>query len=129
MKVQKIWAELSAKAQEVSQESTELSEELELSLDSEMKRANNLASALKTVSKAFNKEILDIESKIEKLRYNLDTGGMDKAYIQPSKQMMNQLEKAGLTGTDVYRDLKNYLPVFSAAISSAEKLNAKLKSI
>ncbi len=75
-------------------EATELkSHEVELGISEDMKRGEKIANALKSVSSAFSKEFLDIEKKINNLRFNLDTGGLEKAYLTPAKNIKKELDK------------------------------------
>jgi len=111
-------------------ESTELkSQDVELGISEDIKRGEKIARALKDVSNAFSKEFLDIEKKINNLRFNLDTGGLEKAYLTPAKNIKKELEKASLTNIKLYQDLKNFIPVFERTINEAEKLDNKLKSM
>ena len=110
-------------------ETTELkSQEVELGISEDMKRGEKIANALKSVSNAFSKEFIDIEKKINNLRFNLDTGGLEKAYLTPAKNIKKELEKASLTNTKLYQDLKNFIPVFERTIDEAKKMDNKLKS-
>ena len=110
-------------------ETTELkSHEVELGISEDMKRGEKIANALKSVSNAFSKEFIDIEKKINNLRFNLDTGGLEKAYLTPAKNIKKELEKASLTNTKLYQDLKNFIPVFERTIDEAKKMDNKLKS-
>ncbi len=111
-------------------ETTELkSQDVELGISEDIKRGEKIARALKDVSNAFSKEFLDIEKKINNLRFNLDTGGLEKAYLTPAKNIKKELEKASLTNIKLYQDLKNFIPVFERTINEAEKLDNKLKSM
>jgi hypothetical protein len=111
-------------------ETTELkSQEVELGISEDIKRGEKIARALKDVSNAFSKEFLDIEKKINNLRGNLDTGGLERAYLLPAKNIKKELEKASLTNIKLYQDLKNFIPVFERTINEAEKLDNKLKSM
>jgi hypothetical protein len=111
-------------------ETTELkSHEVELGISEDIKRGEKIARALKDVSNAFSKEFLDIEKKINNLRGNLDTGGLERAYLTPAKNIKKELEKASLTNIKLYQDLKNFIPVFERTINEAEKLDNKLKSM
>ena len=111
-------------------ETTELkSHDVELGISEDIKRGEKIAQALKNVSNAFSKEFLNIEKKINNLRYNLDTGGLEKAYLAPAKNIKKELEKASLTNIKLYQDLKNFIPVFERTINEAEKLDNKLKSM
>ena len=110
-------------------QTTELkSHEVELGISEDMKRGEKIANALKSVSNAFSKEFIDIEKKINNLRFNLDTGGLEKAYLTPAKNIKKELEKASLTNTKLYQDLKNFIPVFERTIDEAKKMDNKLKS-
>ena len=104
-------------------------QKVELGLADEMKRAEKIVSAMKTVGNAFEKEMIQAQKKIDDVIFMLDTGGLDKAYINPAKTIKKELEKAGLTNIPIYSDLKNFTPIFERKIKSAEKLKDKLKGI
>ena len=103
-------------------------QKVELGISEDIKRGEKIADALKSVSSSFSKEFLKIEKKINDLRYNLDIGGLDKAYLTPAKSIKKELEKASLTNIKLYQDLKNFIPVFERTIDNAKKLDTKLKS-
>ena len=110
-------------------EKVELSaQKVELGISEDIKRGEKIADALKTVSNAFSKEFMNIEKKINDLRYNLDVKGLDKAYITPAKGIKKELEKASLTNIKLYQDLKNFIPLFERTIDQAKKIDSKLKS-
>ena len=112
------------------EEKTELAtQKVDLGISDDIKRGEQIAIGLKTVSSAFSKEFLNIEKKVNDLRYNLDTGGLDKAYLTPAKQIKKELEKASLTNIPLYNDLKNFIPIFERTIEQANKLDIKLKSL
>ena len=72
MKIEKIWAELSAKAQE----STELSEEVKVELALELGGIRNMASQLKTDIKAYNQKFSTIDDLVREL--NNEAEALDK---------------------------------------------------
>ena len=75
-KVESIWAELSAKAQEVAQESTELSEEVKVELALELGGIRKMASQLKTDIKAYNQKFSTIDDLVREL--NNEAEALDK---------------------------------------------------
>jgi hypothetical protein len=103
-------------------------QKVELGISEDIKRGEKIADALKSVSSSFSKEFLNIEKKINDLRYNLDVGGLDKAYLTPAKSIKKELERASLTNIKLYQDLKNFIPVFEKTIDEAKKMDNKLKS-
>ena len=105
MKIEKIWAELSAKAQEVAQESTELSaEEVKLSMmqdaDALYKQLVNVAqsqvSILFNVEKVLSKnaatakELLAMEQKLESMAEEL---GVDLNLNYYASEWVEAMEK------------------------------------
>jgi len=76
--VEKIWAELSAKAQEVEtpQESTELSEEVKVELALELGGIRKISSQLKTDIKAYNQKFSTIDDLVREL--NNEAKALDK---------------------------------------------------
>lgn len=124
--VQKILTKL---AKEQEKEDNVKLEKVELGIADEMKRAEKIVTAMKVTAKAFEKEMNQAQKKIDDIIYMLDTGSLDKAYINPAKQIKKELEKAGLTNIPIYSDLKNYTPMFERTIEGAEKFKDKLKGI
>ena len=76
--VEKVWAELSAKAQEVEtpQESTELSEEVKVELALELGGIRKMSSQLKTDIKAYNQKFSTIDDLVREL--NNEAKALDK---------------------------------------------------
>lgn len=94
--VEKIWAELSAKAQEVEipQESTELSEEVkvELALIDDLKaRAGAIQKDLSNLSSSGN-ELADMKRKMQKMVSSLsDSVSAQQKEINKASQAMDEL--------------------------------------
>lgn len=94
--VEKIWAELSAKAQEVEtpQESTELSEEVKVELaliDDLRARAGAIQKDLSNLSSSGN-ELADMKRKIQKMVSSLsDSVSAQQKEINKASQAMDEL--------------------------------------
>ena len=103
MRVQKIWAELSAKEQEVAQESTELSEEnVELAL--ELGGIRTMATRLKTDIKEYNQKFSTFDKLVREL--NNEAEALDKR-TEKFYQEVDEVKKEGLAkgkelGVDFY---------------------------
>lgn len=101
--VEKIWAELSAKSQEVAQESTELSEvKVELAL--ELGGIRKMASQLKTDIKAYNQKFSTFDDLVREL--NNEAESLDKR-TERFYQEVDEVKKEGLAkgkelGVDFY---------------------------
>lgn len=102
-KVESIWAELSAKSQEVAQESTELSEvKVELAL--ELGGIRKMASQLKTDIKAYNQKFSTFDDLVREL--NNEAESLDKR-TERFYQEVDEVKKEGLAkgkelGVDFY---------------------------
>ena len=102
-KVESIWAELSAKAQEVAQESTELSEEkVELAL--ELGGIRTMATRLKTDIKEYNQKFSTFDKLVREL--NNEAEALDKR-TERFYQEVDDVKKEGLAkgkelGVDFY---------------------------
>ena len=125
-----VFNKISKIEREVESKEVELSEQkVELSLDAEIKRAENIVNAMIGTAKAFEREMQSAEKKINDIIFMLDTGGLESAYINPAKQIQKEIEKAGLTNLKIYTDLKNWTPLFEARIKAAQNMENKLKQI
>ena len=130
MNNEKLLKYLEEKIELKKQDKTELStHKVDLSIDAEIKRAENIVNAMIVTAKAFEKEIQSADKKINEIIFMLDTNGLDNAYINPAKKIQKELEKAGLTNLKIYSDLKNWTPLFEARIKSAKNMENKLKQL
>ena len=120
---------LIAKTQQHLEKQELSSEKVELALDAEIKRAENIVNSMISTAKAFEKEMASAQRKINDIIFMLDTGNLDKAFLNPAKQIKKEIEKAGLTDLKIYTDLKNWTPLFEATIKSAQDMESKLKQI
>ena len=103
-KVESIWAELSAKSQEVAQESTELSEEVKVELALELGGIRKMASQLKTDIKAYNQKFSTFDDLVREL--NNEAESLDKR-TERFYQEVDEVKKEGLAkgkelGVDFY---------------------------
>ena len=74
------------------EDKTELAaEKVDLSIDAEIKRAENIVNAMIVTAKAFEKEIQSADKKINEIIFMLDTNGLDNAYINPAKKIHKYL--------------------------------------
>ena len=119
MKVEKIWAELSAKAQEVAQESTELSEEVKVDL--------NAIADIKKQSESISQEYAELSRSARRYLGELDSIA-DKAFALEKRANVvvdnaNEVaKKINELGMDMPNDLASAYRETSAIRSDAGQL-------
>jgi len=98
MKVQKIWAELSAKTQEVAQESTELSEEVKVEL-ALMDDLDRLSGDVKEITFDHRSAIMQFEEAAQKLKARV------KGNVNQSVDLLTAINDAEKMASDLGVDI------------------------
>ena len=144
--VEKIWAELSAKAQEVEtpQESTELSEEVELSSVNELADLDNRLSKTEELGKKYFDRIEPAAKKARELKEEIRLGLSDLEFLRKQiadairdgdmimKEFANNASEIGIdpNTNNVYKKLKSgYTKSLVDLQNKASKFQQELKSL
>lgn len=98
MRVQKIWAELSAKEQEVAQESTELSEEVKVEL-ALMDDLDRLSGDVKEITFDHRSAIMQFEEAAQKLKARV------KGNVNQSVDLLTAINDAEKMASDLGVDI------------------------
>lgn len=122
MKVEKIWAELSAKAQEVAQESTELSEvKVELGLMDDFKQQ------AKESFGAYTRAIRKVEQLAKEGINDLNVAGKALVRMNPMKNQIEQQAKD--LGVDLPREVEQQMAMVKDQIQEVDALIKQLSRL
>ena len=122
-KVESIWAELSAKAQEVAQESTELSEEkVELALMDDLDR---LSGDVKEITFDHRSAIMQFEEAAQKLKARV------KGNVQQSVDLLTAINNAEKMASDLGVDinLSKYQTILDNYYKVTQDLDELLRKV
>ena len=121
-KVESIWAELSAKAQEVAQESTELSEEkVELGLMDDFKQQARESFG------AYTRAIRKVEQLAKEGINDLNVAGKALVRMNPMKNQIEQQAKD--LGVDLPREVEQQMAMVKDQIQEVDSLIKQLSRL
>lgn len=123
MDVQKIWAELSAKAQEVSQESTELSEEVKV----ELGLMDDFKQQAKESFGAYTRAVRKVEQLAKEGINDLNVAGKALVRMNPMKNQIEQQAKD--LGVDLPREVEQQMAMVKDQIQEVDALIKQLSRL
>ena len=124
--VEKIWAELSAKAKETQE--VELSEEqIELSIAAEIAALEDLASNLNKMASDWSQAETDAFFKVKAAASSLNL--LPKTRSVKAEQAMKELEGAGMKDSKAYKNLQNAVMQYNEYADRSKRLQSLMDDV
>lgn len=126
MKIEKIWAELSAKAKEAQE--VELSEEqIELSIAAEIAALEDLASNLNKMASDWSQAETDAFFKVKAAASSLNL--LPKTRSVKAEQAMKELAAAGMKDSKAYKNLENAVMQYNEYADRSKRLQSLMDDV